>query len=147
MGLPTLGPIEPAAGQIEWLPLVRLARVRVESLSDDDLLTAFHRAAAMQALKAVRKLARAVADRPAFAGRPERLDALGTLARSAENFEEAIGSLEEGRRAALAAGKSCATWDLLEVAFRFGHGQAAEGLGLIQHLQQRHMAEPGVARP
>ena len=75
LGLPTLGPIEPQPGEIRTLPLVRLARVQVEKLSDDDLVLAFHRAGLYHAWDAARKFARAVIDRPAFARRPERMEA------------------------------------------------------------------------
>ena len=64
LGLPTLGPIEPQPGEIRTLPLVRLARVQVEKLSDDDLVLAFHRTGMYHAWDAARKFARAIIDRP-----------------------------------------------------------------------------------
>ena len=75
LGLPILGPIEPQPGETRTLPLVRLVRVQVEKLSDDDLVAAFHRAGLYQAWDAARTFARAVIDRPAFARRPERMEA------------------------------------------------------------------------
>ncbi len=168
LGLPTLGPIEPrpagtrqpeeavfspgagspgAPGEVRTLPLVRLARVRVEKLSDDDLVTAFHRTALYQAWDAARKFARAVIDRPVFARRPERMEAFRLLAQSATTVEEGIASIEEGRRDALSNGQSCAVWDLLELSVRFGHGGDIEqAMRLMQHIESRHIQEPGVAQ-
>ncbi len=126
LGLPTLGPIEPQPGEIRSLPLVRLARVQVEKLSDDDLVLAFHRAGLYHAWDAARKFARAVIDRPVFARRPERMEAYRLLAQSATTLEEGLASIDEGRRDALANGQSCAVWDLMELSFRFGHGDDIE---------------------
>ena len=103
LGLPTLGPIEPRPGEIRTLPLVRLVRVQVEKLSDDDLVVAFHRAAMYHAWDAARKFARAVIDRPSFARRPERMEAYRLLAQSATTLEEGIASIDEGRRDALSS--------------------------------------------
>jgi hypothetical protein len=146
LGLPTLGPIEPQPGGIRTLPLVRLARVRVEKLSDDDVVTGLHRAVLYNAWDSLRLLARAVIDRPAFARRPERTEAYRALAQSATTLEEGIATLEEGRREALSAGQSCAAWDLMELSFRFGHRDVEEALRLMQHIESRHIQEPGVAQ-
>ncbi len=51
----------------------------------------------------------------------------------------------EGRRVAQAAGQSCASWDLLELSFHFAHGPGLEAARLVEHLQKRHLQEPGVA--
>jgi hypothetical protein len=146
LGLPTLGPITPQPGEIRTLPLVRLSRVQAESLSDDDLVMAFHRAGIYSAWDAVRKFARAVIDRPGFARRPERMEAYRALAQSATTLEEGLATIDEGRRDALAGGQSCAVWDLLELSFRFGHGDAEHAMELLQHIESRHMEEQGVAQ-
>ena len=145
-GLPTLGPIEPPPGQLATMPLIRLARVIVEHLSDDDLVLAFHRAGLYHAWDAARKFARAVIDRPSFAGRPERMEAYRLLAQSATTLEEGLASIDEGRQDALSAGQSCAVWDLLELSFRFGHGDVEQAMRLMQHIETRHMEEQGVAQ-
>jgi hypothetical protein len=146
LGLPTLGPIEPQPGAVRTLPLVRLVRVEVEKLSDEDLVTAFHRAGMYHAWEATRKFARAVIDRPVFARRPERMEAYRALAQSATTLEEGIATIDEGRRDALASGQSCAVWDLLELSFRFGHGDVEQAMRLMQHIESRHVDEPGVAQ-
>ena len=134
-------------GEIRTLPLVRLARVEAEKLSDDDLVLAFHRAALYHAWDAARKFARAVIDRPVFARRPERMEAYRLLAQSATTLEEGIASIDEGRRDALSSGQSCAVWDLLELSFRFGHGGDIEqAMRLMQHIESQHIQEQGVAQ-
>lgn len=146
LGLPTLGPIEPQPGEIRTLPLVRLVRVEVEKLSDDDLVLAFRRTGLYHVWDAARKFARAIIDRPVFALRPERMEAYRTLAQSATTLEEGVASIDEGRRDALSTGQSCAVWDLMELSFRFGHGDIDQSMQLMQHIESRHIKEQGVAQ-
>ena len=145
LGLPTLGPIEPQPSEIRTLPLVRLARVQLESLSDDDLVMAFHRGGMYHAWDAARKFARAVIDRPALpvAGTHGGLSASGAIG---DDLGGGDGDIDEGRRNALSHGQSCAVWDLLELSFRFGHGDVDQAMQLMQHIESRHGDEPGVAQ-
>ena len=62
--------------------------------------------------------------RESLAGNPERLHAYVALAQTAADFPQALGYIEQGRQGSLAAGQSCASWDLLELSFRFRHGGA-----------------------
>jgi hypothetical protein len=146
LGLPTLGPIEPSPGQVQSMSLLRLVRVVVEKLSDEDLLAGFQRAAAFHVVEAIEKFGREIIARPGFADRPERQQTLALLAQSAQKIEDALGHVDQGRQAAQAAGKSCASWDLLELSFRFAAGHAAEAMQLVQHIETRHIEEPGVAQ-
>ncbi|MGA2032919.1 MAG: hypothetical protein ABSG68_11715 [Thermoguttaceae bacterium] len=146
LGLPLLEPIDAVdAAGVEQLPLVRLSRVSLENLSDEALGAALRRALMFAAREAMRKFAQAIVDRPSFADRPEQTRAYSVLAQTAENFEQALAHLEQGRKAAEVAGRSCAAWDLMELPLRFGRGEVREAQRLIQHLQQRHLREPGVA--
>jgi hypothetical protein len=146
LGLPVVGPIDPQAAAVQNIPLVRLERLVVENLSDDDLAMVFRRAMLYNAVEALRKFARAILARYSFAERPERFQAHSVLAQTAENPEQALAHIEEGRAATLAAGRSCASWDLMELPFRFALGHAREAMGLVQHVQQRHIEEPGVGQ-
>jgi len=146
LGLPTLGPIDPRQNDVAGLPLVRLARVQIESMSDEDLSLAFHRAVIFHAWDAARKFAQAVVNRPAFASRPERIEAYRTLVESAGSLDEGLRTINEARGYSLAAKQSCAMWDLMELSFRFGQGEANEAMRLMQHIETRHVKEPGVAQ-
>ncbi len=146
LNLPTLGPIDPSNCDLERLPLGRLVRIEVDKLDDDQLSLAFHRASIFHAWDAARKFAQAVVDRPGFASRPERVEAYRVLVESASNLGEGLKTLEEARQQSLAAGQSCAIWDLMELSFRFGQGEANEAMRLMQHIETRHMKEPGVAQ-
>jgi hypothetical protein len=145
LGLPTLEPLDLAEGSVAALPLVRLGRVAVEKLSDKDLVRLFHRARMYAAREALRNSAQEIVRRDSMAGNPERLRAYAALARTAEDFPQAQGYVEQGRQAAIAAGQSCASWDLLELSFCFTHGGADRAQQLLQHIQSRHMSERGVA--
>jgi hypothetical protein len=143
--LPLPEPIDPAKLPGDRLPLARLARVMDEQLSDDALLTEYRRASAMNAVAAMRKLARAVIDRPSLAGRTEYFRAFANLARLAEDSDQALDYVDRGRKAAEAAGQSCAPWDIMELSYRIQRTEGAEVGRLLQHLQTRHAREPGVA--
>ena len=84
--------------------------------------------------------------REGFASRPDRVEAYRVLVEMAENFEESLKCIEEARGQSLAAGQSCAIWDLMELSVRFGQGDVHEAMRLMQHIESRHMKEPGVAQ-
>jgi hypothetical protein len=145
LGLPPLEPLDLAETAPTALPLVRLGRVAVRGLSDEGLLLLFRRARLYGARDALRNSAQEIIQRSSLAGQPECLRAYSALAQTAEDFPQALTYVDQGRQAAGATGQSCASWDLLELSFRFGHGDGPGAARLIQHVQQRHMAEPGVA--
>lgn len=145
LGLPTLGPIDPTREPVDRLPLARLPRVEVEKLTDEALLPAYHRVVAFRVLPAIAKYAQALVDRPQ-AGRPEeRETAYRLLAQRARDPERALDYLDRGRKEAVAAGRSCAPFDLMELPVRLERGQAPELGHLVNHLQRVHIREPGVA--
>ena len=145
LGLPTLGPIDPHETPLENVPLARLSRVMVEKLSDDALTAGYQRAMTFGAAEAAEKFARQIVDRPGLAGRQDQLRAFAMLARTSEDREESLSYVERGRQAALAAGQSSASWDLLELSFRFQGREVAEISRLMEHIQREHFEEPGVA--
>jgi hypothetical protein len=146
LGLPTLDPIDPAQVDVRDLSLVRLSRLTVDKLTDDQLLSVYHRAMAFNARNATTTFARALVDRPSMVGREEQFHAYMILARTAEQPDKAIEYVNRGRQAAEGAGQSSAPWDLLELSFRFQRGEGAEAVRLIEHLQRQHIREPGVAQ-
>ncbi len=146
LGLPLSGPIDPRQCDLLRLPLVRLARIEAELLDDEQLALVFRRATMYHAWDAARKFAEAIVARPSFAGKPERVEAHRALVESAPTSADAVRALEQARGEARAAGHSCAAWDLTELALRFGQGEGEEAMRLMQHIESRHMNEPGVAQ-
>jgi tetratricopeptide (TPR) repeat protein len=147
LGLPTRDPIDPETTPPESIPLARLDRLMVEKLTDEQLFAAFRRAVVFGAASASRKLALAVVDRPSSVGRPERIAALGRAASEEQlrSPEKSLAYLDEGRRASIAAGNSCAQWDLLEFSLLLRIGQADAAERMYRHLERQHLDEPGVA--
>jgi hypothetical protein len=146
LGLPSFGPIDPAQTAVDRLPLVRLARVEVEKLTDEQLLSCYRRALAFAAREAMIRLARAIIQRPSLAEKhEERQQAFALLARQAVDTAESLAYLDKGRQASAALGRSCASWDLMELNLRFEMREGAEVSRLLTHLQTRHLREPGVA--
>jgi hypothetical protein len=146
LGLPLFGPIDPTQTAVDRLPLVRLTRVEVEKLSDEQLLSCYHRALAFTAREALIRLARSIVQRPSLAEKyEERQQAFGLLARQTADVAESLGYIDKGRQASAASGRSCASWDLMELSVRFEMREAAEVSRLLTHLQTRHLREPGVA--
>ena len=144
LGLPALGPIDPHQQPLMDVPLVRLARLTVEGLSDEDLISAHYRAGAFAVRPALRKFAQAIIDRPSLAGSDEQQHAYATLARTEEDLDRALDYVAQGRRAAEAKGQSHASWDLMELSFHFAHRDGPNAVRLLEHIQSRHVEEPGV---
>jgi hypothetical protein len=145
LGLPVPAAIDLHGEPLATLPAVRLPRLSVEGLSDDDLALVFGRAHDLAMRSAQRKFAQAIIDRPSFAGSEERLLALATMARTEEDISEALRYCDQGRREAEAKGRSNVAWDLMELSFQCLQRNGPEAMRLIEHIQKRHVQEPGVA--
>ncbi len=146
LGLPTLEPIDPQQTPLEDLPLVRWSRVEVDKLSDDALVTGYRRAMTYRAEAALRNLAPAVADRSTLAGCPERRLALQMMVNTSEDLDQALRYLEAARQEPKQPDGACAHWDLLELPLRLRRGESDEASRLFEHVENRHINEPGVAR-
>jgi len=144
LGLPTLEAIVDSEIPTTSLPLIRLARVDVTKISDDDVLAGYRRAVSFGAQTAVEKFGRELVGRDSLVGRDERLQAYRLLARMTDNPDEAIELIEAGRKATLDGGGSCANWDLLELSLRFERMESSEITRLMSHIESQHGREPGV---
>ena len=145
LGLPTLGPIDPKQHPVDELPVVRLIRLSVDALSDEELISAYYRAAGFAIRPALRKFATAILERPSLADSNERLHALTALARTEEDIAKALEYVEQGRRSTDKKKVSNVTWDLMELSFHFVNHNGPEAMRVIEHVQKRHLQEPHVA--
>ena len=146
LGLPTLGPLAPGETPIVKFPLIRLHRLEVEKLSDDDVLNGFRRSILYDATEALLRFARELTQRASFNGQAYQLHAYELLVRLEEDLDKTLEYLERGRDAAATAGESSANWDLIELNIRMQRGEVDRAQRLLQHLQAEHLNEPGVAQ-
>src|SRR6185437_5787214 len=148
LALPAAEDIDPSAAgadlRANYLPLVRLHRLIASKLSDDDLLYAYQRAVLPQAKRAMRRILPEVVSRPSVEQRVDMAQAYGILASLSQDMEQALGYVERARKAAEAAGRSSAEWDMEELMLRLGQGNAPAAERLLRHIQTAHGKEPGV---
>ncbi len=145
-GLPVPGPIDPATAPVRSVPLVRLARVEAEKLSDEDLLHGLRRAFVFDMTAAIRRFSRAVLERPALADHDFWLTACQMAAHTEPDPELALQFVDRGRKAAVDRGGSSASWDLMELPIHLSRGESAEASRVFQHIEREHLSEPGVAQ-
>lgn len=139
-------PIDPKAVSLAELPLLRLGRVEVKKLSDEELVDLYRRADHYRHIAALRKLADEVIARPALEKQLDKAEVYGLLAQIEPDTEQAIGHLDRAREAAEKAGKSTAPWDLAELAMRISRSDVAQIDRLLHHIREQHIREPGVAQ-
>lgn len=144
LGLPPAEAIDLAGQEIEKLPMVRLHRLDVKKLSDEQLSKALHRAVAFRIRQATLRFAQEIESRPSMSAL-DRAQAHGILATVAADIEQALAHLGKARAAAKDAKISCAGFDLEELAVRLSHGRVEGFMELVQHITNAHRTEPGVA--
>ncbi|HEV3025295.1 MAG TPA: hypothetical protein VGX76_22645, partial [Pirellulales bacterium] len=144
LGLAADESMEPGQTPPAHVPLSRLARLKVETLSDDDLLHAFDRAAFAHVRPALIKIVDELLARPSLEGKVDKAQVLGVLAATEHDAGKALDLIGMARDAAEAAGRSSAPWDLEELDLLLAHGELDAAMQMIQHLQTQHGREPGV---
>lgn len=146
LGLPTRDPIDAASVDAGTLPPWRLALLQADQLSDDALLTGYHRAVQFCAVKALRKLAPEVLRREGLAKQVGMSEVYESLSAVATDSDKALDYLIKAREAAVANGNSPAHYLVSELSMRLQRGDAAEARRLIEQIRNQHMREPGIAQ-
>ncbi len=146
LDLPCPGPLDPADVDIDVLPLVRMARVDVQKMTDKQLVTAYRRSAMLAVATANAKLAPEVIARESLDGKVDKAEAYGILANQASCSEEALTFLSRAREIATANKESPARWLLAEFDIHLRQGNSTEAQRLLQEIQSGHLREPGIAQ-
>jgi hypothetical protein len=145
LGLPIPAPIDAKEQPVQDIPITRLDRLKLDDLSDQDLVLAFYRAGAFAIRSVLRKSAELIVARPSLAESEDRLHAYATLIRTEQDLSKALEYLAQARAWSDAHKESNASWDLMELSLRFAARDVREAMRLIEHLQKNHVEEPGVA--
>lgn len=143
LGLPRSEPIDPTSVEAGQLPLVRLHRLDMKKLTDEQFASVWRRALGTRARMAMARLAAEALTRPSLSA-AERAQAHGILASVVGNLDEATEHLGQARALAKEGGVSCAPWDLEELGIRLAHGQVDKFMALAEHIHVAHRNEPGV---
>lgn len=145
LNLPELGDIDSVGLDIKRLPIGRLARLKIESLDDEQLKLAFNRAMVSSFALALHRLGPEVLKRPSLPAADYKLAAYRQMVRMAATTDEALRLIDEARKLAETNKASSAPWDLAELSVRIQRGEADAVLRLIDHIQRQHAREPGIA--
>jgi hypothetical protein len=145
LGLPQTEPIEPQGLDVARLPIVRVSRLNLESVTDDDLVQLYRRSVLTAARSATAKLAREAVSRPSLAKRIPPADAYRRLIAAEDDDTQALALIQEARERSEAANESTAPWDLAELELHIagGNGQAAQAM--LARIERLHMDDPQVA--
>lgn len=144
LGLPPAEEIEATEAAAEMVTLARLHRLNAGKLSDDNLVACYQQAVLTRDQLALKKLIPEVVSRPSLDQKVDKAQAYGLLASGAKSLDEAIGYVDQARKAAEAAGNSSAPWDIEELVLRLTQGDATGAERLLRHIQTAHGREPGV---
>ncbi len=138
-------PIEPVGQSVSSLPLVRIPRLKMESVSDDDLVQLYRRAVLAGGQAAIVHLAQEAVRRPSLAKRIPPVEAYQRLIAAETEPDRALALIGEARDKSRAAGESTATWDLAELELHITGGNAEEAKELLARIERDHLDDPQVA--
>lgn len=144
VGVGVPGEIDPTGLKLAALPMVRLHRLQLDKLSDDDLVSLYQRVMLAQDRPALKRICAEVVSRASLDGKVDKAQAYGVLASVTQDFEQALRYLHQARDVSKTAGKSCGPWDLEEFMMQLSRGNSSEAERLLRHIQTEHGREPAV---
>jgi tetratricopeptide (TPR) repeat protein len=145
LNLPQPDAIVPDSLSIAGLPLVRVSRLKIESVSDDDLVMLYRRSILVGAHGATLLLAREAVARPSLAERIPPADAYQRMIAAERDPDKALVLINAAREQSKAIGQSTATWDLAELELHITTGNVDEAKDLLALIQREHGSDPQVA--
>ena len=145
LNLPQPDAIVPDGPSIAGLPLVRVSRLKIENVSDDDLVMLYRRSILVGAHGATLRLAREAVARPSLAERIPPADAYQRMIAAERDPDKALVLINAAREQTKSAGQSTATWDLAELELHITTGNVDEAKDLLARIQRDHGNDPQVA--
>jgi hypothetical protein len=145
LGLEQPAAIDPADAPLSRLPLVRVPRLKTESLSDEELLKLYYRCLMVRAEIALLHLAQEIVRRPSLAERVPLTDAYRRLITAQEEPAKAMALIDQAREHTRSCGVSPATWDLMELALHITSGDFTEAKQTLTRIEREHRDDPDVA--
>jgi tetratricopeptide (TPR) repeat protein len=145
LGLPQSEPIDAADRSVAALPLVRVPRLEMKTINDDDLIQLYRRSILIAARTATTMLAREAVHRPDVAASIPPADAFRRMIAAEDDDEQALELIQEARRYSESAGESTATWDLAELELHIESGNAEAAQAMLSLIEEKHLDDPQVA--
>ena len=145
LNLPQPETIAPNGQPMRALPLVRIPRLNVTALSDDDLVVLYRRSILVGAHAATLRLAREAVSRPSVAERIPPADAYQRMIAAERDPDRALVLINAAREHSRAAGQSTASWDLAELELHITTGNVDEAKEMLARIERDHRDDPQVA--
>ena len=146
LNLPTRDPLDTTDIDPMRISIIQVPLLRIDELSDEDLLVLYRRVVLKYATTAIRVLAAEVLRRESLDETVDKDEAYELMIRTARDSIDALKYVEAAQKAAVDGGTSPARWLLSELSIRLSRGEGAECERLARTLQTRHGNEPGVAQ-
>lgn len=143
LGLPILGPIDPTNLEVAEISLVRLGRLEVEKMTNEQIESAYVRALLYSMTKESVLFGKRLLDLPGIDLR-RRQHILLVLAQQAESSDEALEFIDRGSLEAEGNQISTAPWKLTELKIRIARQEKDEVLRLIRDLEGSYSKDPSI---
>ena len=143
--LPRPETIEPKGEPMSGLPLVRVSRLNLKNVSDEDLVVLYRRSILVGAQAVTLLLAREAVVRPSLADRIPPADAYQRMLAGERDPGRALALINAAREQSKAAGQSTASWDLAELELHITTGNVDDAKEMLAQIEREHRDDPQVA--
>jgi tetratricopeptide (TPR) repeat protein len=144
LGLPQPASLSPEDVDVARLPLLRVPRLDLSSIDEEELVALYRRAMVANAAPAIKHCCLEVLRRPNLTKITQE-EAYNRLVQHEEDPQVALKWVAEGRASAEAAGKSSAMWDITELELLLMNNMPEDANRVLRHLREEHLSEPGVS--
>jgi hypothetical protein len=146
LDLPEPDEIDATDLNLSELPLVRIPQLKLQTVSDDDLVLLYRRSLIAGVAFALSPLARESLRRPTLSKRIPPADAYRRMIAAELDPDRALELVDEARRLSATAGDSTAGWDLAELQLHILSGNVSEFQDVMERIEREHLHEPSVAQ-
>jgi hypothetical protein len=146
LGLPVPDEIDATGLDVAALPLARISRLRLETVSDDNSVQIYRRTLVAGVAFITSRVAREALRRPTLNNRIPPADAYRRIIAAEQDPGRALALVDEARQASTAAGESTAGWDLAELQLHIVSGNGSEFHQVLERIEREHLHEPWVAQ-
>jgi tetratricopeptide (TPR) repeat protein len=145
LGLPQPEPVDPQNKAVMALRLTRVPRLKVELVSDDDLVQLYRRSLLTAAQAAIACLAEEAVKRPSLASRIPPNEAYQRLIATEPDPDQASAWIAAARERSHSAGESTAQWELAELDLHITSGNTEQARETLARIERDHLDDPQVA--